>query len=145
MEMRGEKWSEEQGTASPCCRSGQPGLCLVLCQLRSTHGLWPYSLSGQSALQSKPSIPSRLPRFPRTVLSIASANFFIPSKSSSSSSPLPNPAALAVPPTFEEIPRLACSASSRADPRSPSIVRSVSFSLGCSPRIVRIADDVALF
>ena len=91
-----------------------------------------YSLSGKRTLQSSPRTPSR---FPRTALSIASAKSRIAPSSSSS-------------PPDRPIPRLACSASSRADPRSPSILRSVSFSRpeSSSPPLIkmaRIAGDVA--
>jgi len=124
---RGERdvWSEEERRPCPPLLSFLPTSFEVLycgCAMKN----WLYSLSGQSKLHSKPSKPSR---FPRTARSIPDANSLIPS----------------IPPTPPrvEIPRLACSASSRADPRIPSIVRSVSFSFGCSLSIVRIADDVA--
>jgi hypothetical protein len=126
--MRASMWSEEERKAlpSPCCCSGQLVFLWFCIMLRSDL----YSLSGQSPLQSKPTTPSR---FPRTALSIDSANSPIPASPPNPEATLPR----------IEIPSLACSASSRADPRSPSIVRSVSFSLGCSLRIVRIAVDVA--
>jgi len=103
-----------------------------------------YSRSGPFSSQLRPTRPSRLGR---TAFSIASANprtaYLSPSPilillSTSESNPLSSPTS-----SRPKTPTAACSASSRPDPRSPSIVRSTSFSPGWAANAARIAGDVA--